>query len=312
MHTDAIFCTDVIVSLPPDYIGTKGIIHPDDLAYVKEKLHSLPSDEPIDLEFRMITSYGEIKTLRGKDCSETEVDELIIRDPEKELYEKAAREKELEKSSDAYHNLKGVSDQAEIITKTGKWFNNTNTNETYYSDNIFRIHALNPQSLSHAALPVNRFDPQEAAHRPPHRPRLQGRGHLLRGGGEYAGVQPGVQHRLPPKAADAGAEGGACGRVASGSERTAGAAAPPPEDADHAGGGRPGHRPRAAVHQRRRDHVAVPADEAAGGTVPQRTRRRDRVRPQGERSAAHALRGAALQTVRLRRHPPLHDVPVRV
>ena len=34
MHSDTIFCTDVIISLPPDYIGTKGIVHPDDLPLV--------------------------------------------------------------------------------------------------------------------------------------------------------------------------------------------------------------------------------------------------------------------------------------
>lgn len=148
MHTDTIFCTDVIISLPPDYIGTKGIIHPDDLAYVREKLLSFPSPEPIDIEFRMITTYSEVKKLTGKNCYQAEVNELKVRDPKKDYYERAAKQKELEKGNDAYYNLKGVSDQAEIITKTGKWYSNTHTNETYYSDNIFRIHALTPQSLN--------------------------------------------------------------------------------------------------------------------------------------------------------------------
>ena len=126
-----------------------------------------------------------------------------------------------------------------------------------------------------------RLDPAEAAHRPPRQPRLQRRGHLLRGSRHHRRLRPGVQHRLPPAAADARHArssrpaasqvevvdaAGRCGTI------TSRPASMPRQR-------RPGHRPRAAVRQRRRDHVALPAGRAAGGALPQRRRRRGPLRP---------------------------------
>ena len=154
--------------------------------------------------------------------------------------------------------------------------------------------------------------PEEAAHRAPHRARLQGRGHLLRGSRHHARVFAGLQHRLPPAAADAGQEGR--GRPATGAverSRATGAAAPPSQD--------------------RRSCPAT--GDPVTGRVPLLTNRdvtlwRCRpAKPQAElyRNATadeilfvHRGRGdllthvrrAAVQAVRLRRHPALHDVPI--
>jgi hypothetical protein len=66
LHCNAIFCSDVMFSLSRVFEGTKGIVHPDDLAGLKEKLFSFSKKQPVPIEFRIITTYGEVKTLQGK------------------------------------------------------------------------------------------------------------------------------------------------------------------------------------------------------------------------------------------------------
>ena len=74
--------------------------------------------------------------------------------------------------------------------------------------------------------------------------------------------------------------------------------------------GRPGHRAAPAdVEQRRRD-LAVPAERADGGLLPQRRGRRGDLRPRGQRHARDDLRRPPVQERRLRRDPARHDVPV--
>lgn len=148
MHSESVFCSDVIMALPADYIGTKGIIHPDDLESVKQQLLLLDDLEFIDLNFRMITTYNEVKNISGNNISKTEIDELKLQSPVTELITNTANQVEFEKGFQLYQNLKQTSDFAETLTKTATWFTNTNTNETCYSDNVFRMYALSPQSLN--------------------------------------------------------------------------------------------------------------------------------------------------------------------
>ena len=60
--SDAVFCSNVMLSFPQDFGGTKGIIHPDDVERVKSKLEL---DEIRHLEFRIITTYGEVRNIVG-------------------------------------------------------------------------------------------------------------------------------------------------------------------------------------------------------------------------------------------------------
>ena len=36
MHTDAVFCSDVMVTLPVDFAGIKSMIHPEDVEHVRK------------------------------------------------------------------------------------------------------------------------------------------------------------------------------------------------------------------------------------------------------------------------------------
>src|SRR4051812_32972729 len=67
LEAEAVFCSDVMLSAPAGFVGTRGIFHPDDVAALKEKL---AGKQPVPfLQFRIITTYGEVKTLTGENIS---------------------------------------------------------------------------------------------------------------------------------------------------------------------------------------------------------------------------------------------------
>jgi PAS domain S-box-containing protein len=156
MTSDAVFCSDVILPLPVEFIGTIGIIHPEDKAIVIERVE-LSKELPIPLEFRIITTYGEIKTLIGDDIvfvEEAPTSEDYI---EKKLAEKAIWETDSVKQIERLKLKQQVNDFAASITQGGTWYINTTTNETYYSDQVFRILGLPPQSLNAHFHTFNQF-----------------------------------------------------------------------------------------------------------------------------------------------------------
>lgn len=163
LNCETIFCSDVMSALIHHYPGTKAIIHPDDVEDVKQKIVT-PANEYFNIQFRVITTYGEVKKLSGRDCFFKEVNELRVSDPQKEIVRKEIREQELLKANEQLHVLQQISDHAEIITKTGTWCINAETLETFYSDNVFRIHGMLPQSLNHHINTFNIFiHPEDSA-----------------------------------------------------------------------------------------------------------------------------------------------------
>jgi PAS domain S-box-containing protein len=151
LYADAVFCSDVMLSMPVEFTGTKGIVHPDDLLGLKEHLN-VYGEIIKDLQFRIITTYGEIKTLIGQNISVEE---------NKEGFEKL-QENLMQIVTDAkeYENfqlLKEVYGIAEKDTQTGVWFYNSVTNKTWYSDYVFRLYDLLPQSLNAHLHTFNSF-----------------------------------------------------------------------------------------------------------------------------------------------------------
>src|SRR5829696_5123791 len=62
LYADTVLCSDVMLTTPTDFRGTAGIIHPDDIADLKEKLFRASKTCPA-IQFRIITTYGEIREL---------------------------------------------------------------------------------------------------------------------------------------------------------------------------------------------------------------------------------------------------------
>lgn len=141
--SDSVFCSNVMMALPQEFEGTKGIIHPDDVEHVKEQLHS----ERIGyLEFRVITSYGEVKNIIGESVF---VDQ---RKPFVDTLESQFRERTefaIEKKEAEYLLLfKEVYEKTGRFNKTGIWWYNESTKEIWYSAEVYRIFDLAPFSLN--------------------------------------------------------------------------------------------------------------------------------------------------------------------
>ena len=141
--SDAVFCSNVMLSLPQEFSGTKGIIHPDDVESIREKLES---NDTGHLEFRIITTYGEVKNIVGESIT---VQSRSAFDDEAEIQLRQLSKTAIEKK-DLEHLLlfKQVCENSERITNTGIWWYNDATSETWYSAEVYRIYELAPFSLN--------------------------------------------------------------------------------------------------------------------------------------------------------------------
>jgi PAS domain S-box-containing protein len=145
MATDAVFCSDVMLSLPLDFAGTRSIFHPDDVAAVIEKLCSQQSIT--HLAFRIITTYGEVKTLVGENLVVTEEEQ----EPEALQHQAiASLIQEVEEKAANSHLLllREIFEKTERFSGAGTWYFNATTHQTWYSDHVFRLHDLPAQSLN--------------------------------------------------------------------------------------------------------------------------------------------------------------------
>lgn len=146
LHSDAVFCSDVMMAWPPDFAGTKGIVHPDDKPSVTEALDGLKEAQTAALNFRLITTYGEIKTLRGKGLSLSEAEETF--DPAAALSSESSQRAEAAKGLRQAEWHRTAYAQAGRVLQAGIWHHNASTGETWYSDEAYRILGLPPQSLN--------------------------------------------------------------------------------------------------------------------------------------------------------------------
>ncbi len=150
MNCDSVFCSDVIMPLPNSFDGTKAIIHPEDLQEVKKQIfyyEAVGDESTSDFEFRIINTYGEVRTLTGKEIKLVRNDaDDVIEDPLEALAKPSPR-----LSQDAVDalNFKHEVDQLlQRSTNSGTWFFNLSNGETYYSDNYFYLFGLPAQSLN--------------------------------------------------------------------------------------------------------------------------------------------------------------------
>lgn len=157
MNSSAVYCSDVM-SFPDEFVGTKGIVHPDDLSKLMAALSLIEDKEISRLDFRIITTYGEVKTITGQRISvqtpkNENTTDLI---PGKERWEETLHHLALQKEADFLQLRKTLSDHSERLHNTGSWLINKTTSEAWYSDNVYRIYRLAPQSLN---AHINTFNP---------------------------------------------------------------------------------------------------------------------------------------------------------
>ena len=122
LNSDSVFCGDVWLAPPVDFQGTHGMIHPEDLPGILEQLHQQP--EIKNLQFRIITSYGEIKILNGNGL---QFQPLIQNDhdPGTEWLDQAQKKQQQDKEFDRLLLTRDLLEQTEKDTATGSWFYNS-------------------------------------------------------------------------------------------------------------------------------------------------------------------------------------------
>lgn len=145
LQCDAVFCSDVMLHLPEHFEGTKGIIHPDDKALVLERVAGQHAEEIPFLQFRIITTYGEIKVLTGRNLQAAEVTSLLGAQLEEDGW---LKEQEPTRQNQRLAWQKRAGELAERLTGTGTWYYEIESNDLYYSDEVFRIYGLPRQSLN--------------------------------------------------------------------------------------------------------------------------------------------------------------------
>jgi PAS domain S-box-containing protein len=110
------------------------------------------------LDFRIITTYGEVKTISGQRISIDEgKKELIEPVPGKEPWEEFLGQLSAQRENDFLKLRKELVEYTERLHGIGSWLVNRQSGQAWYSDNVFRIHGLAPQSLNAHANTFNQF-----------------------------------------------------------------------------------------------------------------------------------------------------------
>ncbi|HZF63907.1 MAG TPA: PAS domain S-box protein [Chitinophagaceae bacterium] len=143
LSATSVYCSDVMLSLPNHFEGTKGIIHPDDVSLVTAALSASEIIEALD--FRIITSYGEVKTLSGKSLSSSPPEQVNHPDL---LLHKVHQETEEKRAAKRARLTRTILASAERMFQYACWYYNLSTNEVWYSDHVYRLHGLPAQALN--------------------------------------------------------------------------------------------------------------------------------------------------------------------
>ncbi len=152
LHADEIFCSNVMFVLYSGELpGTKCLIHPDDLKKVQTAIFAEREMGPslsLNISFRAITSYGEIKTIKGKGSFSIEEKDDFTHLVTRRQLEDVFHKKQLELISSERGAAIKAYQYADTITHQGIFYFNQSTYEAFYSDIAYRIHGLPPQGLN--------------------------------------------------------------------------------------------------------------------------------------------------------------------
>lgn len=157
MQSTALYCSDKM-SFPGQFLGTKGIIHPDDLCKLLGALPMMEEKEVPRLDFRIITTYGEVKTISGQRVSiDDDSNKNIELNPGKEPWEDVLELLAAQKENDFLKLRNELIEYTELLNGIGSWLINKQSGQAWYSDNVFRIYGIAPQSLNPHANTFNHF-----------------------------------------------------------------------------------------------------------------------------------------------------------
>lgn len=114
--------------------------------------------ELVQLDFRIITTYGEVRTVSGQRVSiqqekKDPVEPVPGKEPWQEILEQIAAQRE----KDFLQLRSEIGEYTERLHGIGSWLINKQTGQTWYSDNVFRIYDLAPQSLNAHANTFSHF-----------------------------------------------------------------------------------------------------------------------------------------------------------
>lgn len=116
-------------------------VHPDDRNYVTNGVDEVYSKDRLDYTFRMITAKGETKILRS--IAQVQRDEkghpIFVIGTERDITEKQTLIDRLRKSEKLYK-------QAQALAHVGNWSWDIKNNIIEWSDELYRIYGLEPQS----------------------------------------------------------------------------------------------------------------------------------------------------------------------
>ena len=116
-------------------------IHPDDYEFVKKGVNEISEKDLIDYTFRIITAGGKTKYLRS--VATVRKDEkgnpLFVVGTERDITEKQTLINKLTRSEKLYK-------QAQALAHTGNWSWDVKNNVVEWSDELYRIYGMEPQS----------------------------------------------------------------------------------------------------------------------------------------------------------------------
>lgn len=150
LQASELFCSNVFFSLAEAGVlpAAQCLIHPDDVAFVQKILLKITEGELPDFSFRVITSFGEVTSLSLNGIYTFEEDNNFTGQVLDKLSLKSLQQVQLRKENQHLTAEIQKYQLAEQVLQAGVWHINTCTHEVVYSDNLFRLYGLLPQSLN--------------------------------------------------------------------------------------------------------------------------------------------------------------------
>jgi PAS domain S-box-containing protein len=150
LKTEELFCSDVMVAMSANEVpGTKCLLFPEDKPLVKEAIN--PPEDPevnLDLEFRIITTFGEIHKVKGKGTFLISANNEFSSQINEHYADQCLGQIEKDMLADEQSIELDAYQFSSQVSSSGVWYINSSTFECFYSDGVYRMFGLPSQSLN--------------------------------------------------------------------------------------------------------------------------------------------------------------------